>query len=276
VHDAETFWRYEPAEGIWQEVSEDVIANLVRRYSGAPITSRKGEPLRIRSAEAEGAIRYIRAETAKPGFFAQARDGLAFANGFASINARTGELKLDLHSSTNRARVVYPFAYEPDLQPDAFIRFVTRLYEDKPAAEIPKYVECILGFVPGHLKLTHRGHQKLTHPAPWPGLGSTWPGRADPPRIEVWTATKRVRVNSPGNGSHGLDSGHSAQGADRRDPDPRGLLRGLGRARGCASEGMVVSHAPDALGARLRDALRAAGRDLVPRRARRCVRPLRR
>lgn len=158
VHDQGELRRYSPMTGIYELLDAEMLRRTVKTFAGCP----KGENsfLKITVAAAEGAITFACDEVHQPGFFENARPGIAFVNGFVVVE--DGKIALLPHGPENRARHVMTVEYKPDAKHPELDRFHDEVFadasEDERAArtmllqefagacligEAPKYQRCL-------------------------------------------------------------------------------------------------------------------------------------
>jgi P4 family phage/plasmid primase-like protien len=131
VGDRGALWTYMAGLGCWESSDGDELARRAARFSGFPIRGRNdrdGNPtftsLKVRDSDCKGVAGVMLREHRTPGFFDQERPGVCFANGFVGEHG-----VLEPHSPHHRATTSVPFDYEPGVQPEAFIRFLSQIWE---------------------------------------------------------------------------------------------------------------------------------------------------
>jgi len=144
VYDLGSFFRYETDR--WKSLEGHVVKNAITEYSGAAIASRKLIPLLIGASFVNGTIDLLTAKVAKPSFFNDAPSGIAFKNGFLTVDPKTGVRKREPHAREHRVRVLYDFDYVENAVPTRFLDFLHDLCRGKPQEETAAFVECILAF----------------------------------------------------------------------------------------------------------------------------------
>jgi P4 family phage/plasmid primase-like protien len=118
---------YQSDVGIYRPVDPSRLSVIVQSFAGSPVAGTK-RPLSIRATDVHGAARLAYDRIAAPGFFAGARPGLAFRNGFVSVSAE--KVSLLEHSPDHRARFAYEFDYAGDKAPTSFLQFLYSLFRD--------------------------------------------------------------------------------------------------------------------------------------------------
>lgn len=114
ISDEGALYRYTQRSGLWTVLREHEQSSTVQGFAGTRVGTKK-DPLSIRATDVAGAVRLARHRVEQPGFFNDAPTGIAFANGFATVD-REGVLLLS-HSAERRARAGYPFAYDETRPP---------------------------------------------------------------------------------------------------------------------------------------------------------------
>jgi P4 family phage/plasmid primase-like protien len=145
-------YTYSPGTGLWTPCDRDDIRRTIKSFSGSP--KGKNGTLNVTLAAAEGAFWFAYAEAAKPGFFEGATPGVAFVNGFASVES--GRIVLRDHSPKHAATHGHPFAYDPRARCDELLTFLEVVFgdasEDDRAARIAFLQEhagaCLTGMAP--------------------------------------------------------------------------------------------------------------------------------
>jgi P4 family phage/plasmid primase-like protien len=120
VYDEGDIYGYDPQSGTWRRVSKEVISSHVQRYSGTDIETidAKGKPSRtgqvkIGAHTVAGVVKLASDRVSREGFFAGACSGFACTNGFVRVSS-DGNVELEPHSPTHRARESFAFAYDPE------------------------------------------------------------------------------------------------------------------------------------------------------------------
>ncbi len=125
VCDEGAWWRYEAPVGLWLRVEPSRLSQIVQSMEGAPV-GQKRVPLKVSSRLVGGAIKLAEAQVEHLGFFADAPRALvAFSNGVATVDG--GAVHLRPHAPGHRARVGYPFPYEPR-QPKRFLQYLAEVF----------------------------------------------------------------------------------------------------------------------------------------------------
>ena len=123
---------YSPGEGIYRPIPHEMLTDMLSRYSGWPVVAgNRTKPLRLSEKAIAGAIKLVRARTitAQAGkTFAMATPGLAFTNGFLTIQA--GQLLLWPHSPSHLARYSYPWQFDPNTTAPKLDQLMNELFSD--------------------------------------------------------------------------------------------------------------------------------------------------
>jgi putative DNA primase/helicase len=113
------FYNYRSELGTFNEIEREKLSRIVQSYAGS--TKGVDASLRLGVHDIKGSLS-LAADTAhERDFFASARDGIAFADGFIEVTA--SEIIRRPHSPENRARFAYPFAYQSAACPERLLRF---------------------------------------------------------------------------------------------------------------------------------------------------------
>jgi putative DNA primase/helicase len=114
---------YVYVDGVWRKLDSGEQKGVIADYSGTPVATNSGvKPLALEARDLTGIVAVAGSLTAKPDFFTKAPDGLAFKNGFLSLDGAAAALLP--HSADNRARFAYDFDYDaaaPSSQWDTFL-----------------------------------------------------------------------------------------------------------------------------------------------------------
>jgi P4 family phage/plasmid primase-like protien len=129
VFDEGALCRYQPATGLWKAVDLAAQSCVIQRFAGAVVKGEgKPKPLKIHAGDVTGSIKLAHDQAAKPGFFADGRPGIAFANGFVKVSAKS--IVKHRHAPDNRARYGYPFRYKRAVAGPMFLKFLHSLFRD--------------------------------------------------------------------------------------------------------------------------------------------------
>lgn len=118
---------YDAQSGIYRPIEPSRLSRIVQSFAGASVDGHK-RPLSIKASDVGGAVKLAYDRIAEPGFFAAAKPGLGFSNGFVCVGADS--VKLGAHSPENRARFAYPFEYAGSRPPVMFLKFLHALFRD--------------------------------------------------------------------------------------------------------------------------------------------------
>lgn len=148
---------YDEAAGVWNAVPSGVQSLKVQGFAGTPAGA-TGKPLRVSIGDVRGAQTLAFDQVACEGFFADAPIGVAFANGFVSLDDRG--LTLHPHSKDHRARFAFPFEYVDGARSDTWDSFLHALFRDdndrdeKSAYLAEFFGAALLGLAPRYQRAT--------------------------------------------------------------------------------------------------------------------------
>lgn len=150
VSDRGGFFQYTASTGLWQPRSTEDLSRIVQGFAGrAVVGGEEPRPLRVGARTVAGAISLATHRVAAPGFFAAARPGVAFANGFVEVTP-AGVL-LRPHGPDTRATFGFDFPYDPSARLDHFDQFLHDVFlgdldADAKRALILEFVgACLVG-----------------------------------------------------------------------------------------------------------------------------------
>lgn len=157
--DRRSIWGYRTETGLYQTISDQHLGSIIKTYDGETIQTpgkKEGKPLLISRSKKLGAIDYVHDDLTKEaeqrdleeieqlhlhhvergkitaGFFNNAPSGMAFKNGFVTIDPTTfAVIKLD-HSPDHRATFALPFDYVPHAQTPLWDTFLNEVWSDAP------------------------------------------------------------------------------------------------------------------------------------------------
>lgn len=131
VADEGELFSYASARGLFVPVHASEQSRIIQDFAGAEVEC-DSKPLRIRSADVTGACKLAMHKVESPGFFRGAREGIAFLNGFATVD-REGVLLLP-HAPANRARAGFAFDYL-DGRPERWLACLREIFRDDQDAD---------------------------------------------------------------------------------------------------------------------------------------------
>lgn len=153
VYDEGALHQYDATMGQWGQIEPARLSCTVQDFSGLPVRVSLEEdetkPLKISARMVAGAITLTHDSCAKPGWFASARPGVAFRNGFVRVDASGAHL--EPHSPEHRCRFTLPYDYTPDTRPPRWKRYWEEVFlgdQDGPSKErtIREFVGlCLIG-----------------------------------------------------------------------------------------------------------------------------------
>ena len=172
VHDCSLQYLYEPKLGCWTPLKPEFIRWIVKGFSGCktagPIikNEQKCGKLKISYSTAQGAERFVADATHITGFFDDAPPGVAFKNGFVTVEE--GKIVIRPNSPRNRVRHAFPFDYDPNIRHPETDNFFEEVFadcnEEERATRVAilqefagaallgmatKYQKCVLLYGPG-------------------------------------------------------------------------------------------------------------------------------
>ena len=122
-------YRYDPTRGLWLAVRPDEASRMLMQLAGVPV-GESGKSLKMRSSDVAGAIKLACDRLTQERFFSGAADGLAFANGFATVTA--DGVALRPHAPEHRARTAYDFDYDGSATSATFDRMLDMAFGADP------------------------------------------------------------------------------------------------------------------------------------------------
>lgn len=124
--DEGAMWRFK--DGVWLPLDELKQLAVITSFAGTPVgIGEDAAPLRMSERSCKGALRLAEAKRSRPGFFADAPRGLAFANGFLRLDGNRAAL-VD-HEPAHRARFRYPFAFDRAAACPGWRAFLTEVWQ---------------------------------------------------------------------------------------------------------------------------------------------------
>ena len=134
-------WQYCPATHVYRPATDSKLSQIVQGFAGAKLGK---NVLTISSGAVSGAIRFVKERVDDAEFFAKAKPGIAFNNGYVEITA-AGPVVHD-HSPNNRARFAYPFEFDQSKEPAMWLKFLGQCFDgDKDAEAKIKYIQEFVG-----------------------------------------------------------------------------------------------------------------------------------
>lgn len=147
--------------GVWRPSTLDTLRRIGKSFAGldryvgiGPQGETKTTPLKVSSGATEGAIKLAMAQVAQPGFFDGAPPGVAFTNGFVTVE--NGEIKVLPHSPEHRCRHAHAFAYDARADHRALDGFLAEVFGDAGPCEAQARISllqeftgaCLVGLAP--------------------------------------------------------------------------------------------------------------------------------
>jgi P4 family phage/plasmid primase-like protien len=119
---------YQYEDGVWRPLPGSAQIASIMRFSGAPVAKKDGPaPLRLTENACNGVLALAEAQAADETFFKDAPRGLAFDNGFLTVDGRA--VRLVPASPDHRARFAYPFAFDPEAPHPRWDAFLDTLWD---------------------------------------------------------------------------------------------------------------------------------------------------
>ena len=128
VFDDGSLHRYE-RDGLWRTVDDAQISRVIQGFSGTWIET-EGAALDLRAGDVGGATKLAQHRVQDVGFFAKARPGLVFRNGFVEVLPDRDRPVVRGHSPDHRARFAYGFDYEHGRATPRWLAFLLALFRD--------------------------------------------------------------------------------------------------------------------------------------------------
>lgn len=144
THSESFFWHYCPVRGIWEKLDEKLMESDIGMFDGCPIAG-SNRLMKVSSNMCAGAIRAFRnrygesnsdaPSAARIYHFKNAKNGIAFRNGFLRINipsdASSVSLSLQPHSPANMARFYVDQDWSDETMPSPILnKFLDNLFFD--------------------------------------------------------------------------------------------------------------------------------------------------
>jgi len=136
-------WLYDHDFGIFKELPDSKVKNIVAGYSASPVGDIDGSPLRVTAQMARGVLELVQADREKKDFFDGGVKGIAFTNGFVVIDPKTGTRERHAHSREHRARFAFSFPYEEGRLPEKYLALLERLCKGKTDSEKAATIACL-------------------------------------------------------------------------------------------------------------------------------------
>jgi P4 family phage/plasmid primase-like protien len=164
VHDREELWRFVPETGLWQVVSLNRLLAITSGFAGMKVGNKE---LKLKHGDLVGIVKIAKAMVDENGFFSKAPPGIAFTNGFVTVDA-TGISLVPLDPS-HRACTSMPFAFDPDAKTPRWDKYLEEVFSVPPAAKIESTDDEPLTdeesrLMEIHEKLAYEDHLKKTDP----------------------------------------------------------------------------------------------------------------
>lgn len=124
-------YQYNAERGVWSPLDPALISQRIQALAGTMVgVGEHAAPLRVTAPFVKGTIQCLHDLCSDPEFFTDARKGVGFSNGFASVN-RDG-VALSPHQHANRLRHAYAFDYVPGQRPSRFLQALEDYFGKDP------------------------------------------------------------------------------------------------------------------------------------------------
>lgn len=148
AHDMGKMWEYDRKLGVWAEIPEMRIKKSIQAFDGRVYgTGDDPKVIGISDSKSKGVYNQLKVQPPmdfNEGFFEDERIGIAFTNGFVTID--NNNLRLMDHSPAHRARHGFEFDYDPEAEAPRFERFLEELFwEDADSDEKIQLLQEFIG-----------------------------------------------------------------------------------------------------------------------------------
>ncbi|MCX6833524.1 MAG: hypothetical protein NTW07_00060, partial [candidate division Zixibacteria bacterium] len=133
VYDRGQVYQYNAGTGLWAPLPHEQLSNIVQGFAGRTVYGTKQSILRISSRAVGGSITLAEHRLSRPGFFSEARRGMAFSNGFVEVSLQG--VQVWQHHPDNRATFGFAFPYDPSAKAPLFHKFLTDIFIDDQDGE---------------------------------------------------------------------------------------------------------------------------------------------
>ena len=118
-------YRYNAATGMWDTLPGERIEQQILTYSGLSVGS-NNRALKLKWSDVGGIRKTAQAKVTRSDFFKTAPAGALFTNGFLEVTDTKLELKP--FSADHKARVSYPFKYDPNATAHRWLRYLEEVF----------------------------------------------------------------------------------------------------------------------------------------------------
>ena len=132
MHDGTALWCYCAERGVWEPCDEKALYRIVCTFAGTP-AGLPPKPLKLSDSAIKGAINAATAAAWSPVFFAAERPGIAFVNGFATVE--NGAAVLLAHAPEHRARYRLEYHFDLDARAEQWTAFLEEIWRDCSEAD---------------------------------------------------------------------------------------------------------------------------------------------
>jgi putative DNA primase/helicase len=128
IFDEGRLWYYDPTSGVYAPLEDASISSIVYDLDRAPLTEGM---LRVKVSFANAIVRAIKNRVSKTGFFLNAPEGVAVANGFLTFDPEVGDIRMDNVSSEQRQRHRLSIPYIANSEPGHVDDFLYDTFRDQ-------------------------------------------------------------------------------------------------------------------------------------------------
>ncbi len=154
VGDEGRLWQYNETLGIWSELTEAQVRNVVAEFDGESVVGSRGQlvPLKVGQRLCANVGQRIQEKRQDLGFFSGSPGGLTFKNGYVTVE--DGAVVVQPFSAEQRARVCIKHDFVASQEPNRFLAALEECWEDdddweQKIAFLQEFVGvCLLGLAP--------------------------------------------------------------------------------------------------------------------------------
>lgn len=128
------FWVYSPTSGAWEALRRPSVERMAMGISGMRVFMKKVDdevvtrPVKMGAGRVKGVTDLVGTALDQEDFFHDAPQGIAFKNGFITVDKHGIHQKPKSHE--NRARAAFPFAYREDYECPLWMDFLMQIFRD--------------------------------------------------------------------------------------------------------------------------------------------------
>ena len=154
VGDEGTLWQYDEVLGIWAELTEAQVRNVIAEFDGESMVGARGQlvPLKVGQRLCANVSQRIQEKRQDLGFFGGSPGGLTFENGYVTVE--DGKVVVQECSAEQRARVRIKHDFVAGQEPNRFLVALEECWEDdddweQKIAFLQEFIGvCLLGLAP--------------------------------------------------------------------------------------------------------------------------------